>query len=160
MPPVLKDFVTIGQNFTKQLSGNYPYEEFTIVILTYKREKILYRTLKNLKGLPYLNKIVVIVNSDPQPYMEMERLNMNVPVVFLDKSDQNSLNNRFVPYSEISTESVFMIDDDVNLSHDEISFAFRVWRENRDQLVGFEARSHFKKAKWAQKIKIMFRNFQ
>ena len=30
----------------------------------------------------------------------------------------------------------------MNLSHDEIDFAFRVWRENRERLVGFPGRTH------------------
>ena len=39
--------------------------------------------------------------------------------------------------------SIFMqVDDDAHLRHDEIIFAFRVWRENRDRLVGFPGRFH------------------
>ena len=34
------------------------------------------------------------------------------------------------------------VDDDAHLRHDEIIFAFRVWRENRDRLVGFPGRFH------------------
>lgn len=38
---------------------------------------------------------------------------------------RNSLNNRFLPFSNIDTEAVLSIDDDVHLRHDEIQFAFR-----------------------------------
>ena len=38
--------------------------------------------------------------------------------------------------------SVLQVDDDAHLRHDEIIFAFRVWRENRDRLVGFPGRFH------------------
>ena len=38
--------------------------------------------------------------------------------------------------------SVIQVDDDAHLRHDEIIFAFRVWRENRDRLVGFPGRFH------------------
>ena len=34
------------------------------------------------------------------------------------------------------------VDDDAHLRHDEIIFAFRVWRENRERLVGFPGRFH------------------
>ena len=37
----------------------------------------------------------------------------------------NSLNNRFLPFSNIQTEAILSIDDDVHLRHDEIQFAFR-----------------------------------
>lgn len=38
---------------------------------------------------------------------------------------RNSLNNRFLPLSNIQTEAVLSLDDDVHLRHDEIQFAFR-----------------------------------
>lgn len=34
------------------------------------------------------------------------------------------------------------MDDDAHLRHDEILFAFRVWREHRDRIVGFPGRFH------------------
>ncbi len=37
----------------------------------------------------------------------------------------------------IETEAILSVDDDAHLRHDEIIFGFRVWRENRDRLVGF-----------------------
>ena len=49
---------------------------------------------------------------------------------------------RFLPYDSIETEAVLSMDDDVYLHHDEIIFAFRVWQENRDRLVGFPGRYH------------------
>jgi len=52
------------------------------------------------------------------------------------------LNNRFLPFGDIETECVLSIDDDAHLRHDEIIFGFRVWRENRDRVVGFPGRFH------------------
>lgn len=63
----------------------------------------------------------------------------------------NSLNNRFLPLDIIETECVLHLDDDVRLRHDEMILAFRVWRENRDRLVGFPARFHawdYKNKNW------------
>ena len=37
---------------------------------------------------------------------------------------------------------MMQVDDDIELSHDEIDLAFRVWRENRERLVGFPGRTH------------------
>lgn len=42
------------------------------------------------------------------------------------RAERNSLNNRFLPYSEIETEAVLSVDDDAHLRHDEIVFGFRL----------------------------------
>ena len=41
------------------------------------------------------------------------------------RAERNSLNNRFLPFTNVETEAVLSIDDDVHLRHDEIQFAFR-----------------------------------
>lgn len=53
------------------------------------------------------------------------------------KTKANKLSNRFYPYREIETEAVLHIDDDIiMLTSDEIEFAFEVWREFPDRIVG------------------------
>ena len=42
---------------------------FVVVILTYEREAVLINAVSRLKGLPHLNKVVVVWNS-PQPPSE------------------------------------------------------------------------------------------
>jgi len=42
---------------------------FVVVILTYEREAVLINAISRLKGLPHLNKVVVVWNS-PQPPAE------------------------------------------------------------------------------------------
>ncbi|GAB1610800.1 exostosin-like 3, partial, partial [Argonauta hians] len=62
--------------------------------------------------------------------------------VYVVSSGKNSLNNRFLPFDVIRTDSIFSIDDDLTLAKESILLAFRVWRENRDRLVGFPGRYH------------------
>ena len=139
----------MGAAFRDNLGGNHPDEEFTIVLLTYKREMVLQKTVQNLKGLENVNKIIVIINSDVNPYLDLGLPKIDLKIVIMDRSEENSLNSRFIPFSEIETESVLILDDDVNLTHDEITFAFRVWRENRHRLIGFDSRFHqTDKNKW------------
>ncbi len=57
-------------------------------------------------------------------------------------SAKNSLNNRFLPYDLIKTDAVLGLDDDTTLRADEIVLGFRVWRENRDRIVGYPSRHH------------------
>ncbi|XP_054272009.1 exostosin-3-like [Macrosteles quadrilineatus] len=130
-----------GKEFCESLGGNHPREQFTIVMLTYQRDQVLMNSLSRLQGLPYLNKVVVVWNSPRPPLDDLHWPDIGVPVEVV-KASTNSLNNRFVPYDAIETEAVLSVDDDAHLRHDEIMFGFRVWREQRDRVVGFPGRFH------------------
>ncbi|XP_034101913.1 exostosin-3 [Drosophila albomicans] len=139
--PIGKGIGGAGKEFSEALGGNYPREQFTIVILTYEREQVLMDSLGRLYGLPYLHKVVVVWNSPKPPLDDLRWPDIGVPVAVV-KAPRNSLNNRFLPFDVIETEAVLSVDDDAHLRHDEILFAFRVWREHRDRIVGFPGRYH------------------
>ncbi|XP_034934185.1 exostosin-3 [Chelonus insularis] len=139
--PIGKGAGGAGKEFSESLGGNYPREQFTIVILTYEREQVLINSLARLYGLPYLNKVLVVWNSPKPPIEDLKWPDIGVPIVVI-KSIRNSLNNRFLPFDTIETEAVLSVDDDAHLRHDEIMFGFRVWREHRDRIVGFPGRYH------------------
>ncbi|XP_045761073.1 exostosin-3 [Maniola jurtina] len=130
-----------GKEFSEALGGDRPREQFTIVILTYEREAVLAAALARLRGLPYLNKVVVVWNGVTAPAATQAWPESGAPVAVV-RASRNSLNNRFLPYNVIETEAVLCVDDDAHLRHDEIVFAFRVWREHRDRIVGFPGRYH------------------
>ncbi|RZF46928.1 hypothetical protein LSTR_LSTR013240 [Laodelphax striatellus] len=130
-----------GKEFCDSLGGNSPREQFTIVMLTYQRDQVLMNSLSRLQGLPYLNKVIVVWNSPRLPLADLHWPDIGVPVHVV-KASTNSLNNRFVPYDTVETEAVLSVDDDAHLRHDEIMFGFRVWREQRDRVVGFPGRYH------------------
>ncbi|CAH1773647.1 unnamed protein product [Owenia fusiformis] len=139
--PIGKGAGGAGKEFNEALGGNFPREQFTIVMLTYEREAVLMNAIARLKGLPHLNRVVVVWNS-PKPPAE----DLRWPIIGVDvhviRTEKNSLNNRFLPYDVIETEAILSIDDDAHLRHDEIMFGFRVWRENRERIVGFPGRFH------------------
>ncbi|GIY72237.1 exostosin-3 [Caerostris extrusa] len=130
-----------GKEFSEALGGNMPREQFTIVMLTYEREAVLMDSIQRLRGLPYLNKVVVVWNSERPPSADLRWPEIGVPIHVI-KAKKNSLNNRFLPYDAVETEAVLSVDDDAHLRHDEIVFGFRVWREARDRIVGFPGRYH------------------
>ncbi|CAG9782986.1 unnamed protein product [Diatraea saccharalis] len=130
-----------GKEFSEALGGDRPREQFTIVILTYEREAVLAAALTRLRGLPYLNKVIVVWNGPSPPSSASSWPESGAPVAVV-RATRNSLNNRFLPYHLIDTEAVLCVDDDAHLRHDEIVFAFRVWREHRDRIVGFPGRYH------------------
>ena len=75
------------------MGGNYPSEQFTIVMLTYEREAVLMESLSRLYGLPYLNKVIVVWNSEIPPNPDLRWPEIGVPIIVL-KTKKNSLNNR------------------------------------------------------------------
>ncbi|KAF8353477.1 hypothetical protein PRIPAC_98105 [Pristionchus pacificus] len=113
-------------------------EQFTVVILTYDRVDGVTKIFNTLRNCPFLNKIIVVWNNN----------NSSPPADWLDMNDpfeiimpkKNSLNNRFIPYESIETEAVISMDDDVYVTQSELVFAFRMWRENRNRIVGFPER--------------------
>ncbi|VDP79759.1 unnamed protein product [Echinostoma caproni] len=131
-----------GFEFNMNLGGTFPYEQFTIVMLTYDRFEIACRTLEGLLNLPYVHSVVVVWNHPVPPRSDLAWPQLHVPIKVVHMHN-NSLNNRFLPHDVIETDCILSVDDDIQLRHDEIVFGFRIWRENRDRLVGFPARAHF-----------------
>ena len=116
---------------------------FTAVILTYDRLASLYQVVKSVSETPSLAKILIIWNNqekDPPPITDFPAINKPIKII---KTKANLLTNRFFPFNEIDTEAVLSMDDDiVMLTNDELEFAFQVWREFPDRLVGFPSRTH------------------
>lgn len=139
--PIGKGSGGAGKEFAEALGGNHPREQFTIVMLTYEREQVLMDSLGRLYGLPYLHKVVVVWNSPKPPLEDLRWPEIGVEISVV-RGAKNSLNNRFLPLDVIETEAILSVDDDAHLRHDEILFGFRVWRENRDRVVGFPGRFH------------------
>ncbi|KAI6205206.1 Exostosin-2-like protein [Aphelenchoides besseyi] len=125
-----------GVDYSSQLNGNMPDEEFTIVLLAYKRDQQLRHVLSNLNGLRFLRQILVVWSDvEREPPTSNFWPEIHVPIHFI-RAHEDSLNVRFLPFDLIDTEAVFSMDDDFEASNAMIEFMFRVWRENRDTLVG------------------------
>lgn len=54
-----------------------------------------------------------------------------------------TISQRFYPHPLIQTDAVLSLDEDAILNTDEIDFAYRVWRDFPDRIVGYPARAHF-----------------
>lgn len=78
--PIGKGAGGAGKEFSEALGGNYPREQFTIVMLTYEREQVLINSLARLYGLPYLNKVLVVWNSPKPPMEDLKWPDIGVPI--------------------------------------------------------------------------------
>ncbi|XP_066600643.1 exostosin-2 [Prorops nasuta] len=116
---------------------------FTAVILTYDRLELLFLLINKLVKVPSLSKVLVIWNNqhkDPPNPSLWPKIKKPLKVI---QTKENILSNRFYPYEEIETEAILSIDDDIiMLTADEVEFAFEVWREFPDRIVGFPSRIH------------------
>ncbi|KAL6264521.1 hypothetical protein P5V15_004628 [Pogonomyrmex californicus] len=116
---------------------------FTAVILTYDRLELLFLLINKLVKVPSLSKVLVIWNNqhkDPPHSTRWPKVSKPLKVI---QTKENKLSNRFYPYDEIETEAVLSIDDDIiMLTADEVEFAYEVWREFPDRIVGFPSRLH------------------
>uniref|UniRef100_A0A1I7VFN5 Exostosin family protein n=1 Tax=Loa loa TaxID=7209 RepID=A0A1I7VFN5_LOALO len=116
-------------------------EGFTGVISTYSKLSSLFVIIRLLAKVASLRSIVVVWNhpSKPPPMTEWPHINRPIHVIHMD---QNMLTNRFIVFSEITTDAVFSLDEDVvAVNVDEIEFGYQTWRENPDRLVGFLPRA-------------------
>ena len=48
-----------GAEYQRALGGNYPREQFTVVMITYKREDVLLKSLARLLNQPNLHKVIM-----------------------------------------------------------------------------------------------------
>ena len=81
-------------------------EQFTILIMTYKRTTILQNTIPHYCSAgPSLHKIVIVWNDITSQVPEsLKRINCGQTKLEFIASKENKLTNRFVPYKEIETE--------------------------------------------------------
>jgi CTP:phosphocholine cytidylyltransferase-like protein len=62
--------------------------------------------------------------------------------VLFELHKNNSLSNRFRPLTEILTQAVLSIDDDLIVPCDDLSRSLNVWSSNKRVLVGYSPRMH------------------
>lgn len=118
--------------------------KFTIVMQTYNRTDVLLKLLNHYQAMPHLQKIIIVWNNiaETTPQKLWDSLGPHpVPLVFKHQNI-NLMRNRLQPFQEIDTDAVLMLDDDTLVSVPDISFAFSVWKQFPDQIVGFVPRKH------------------
>ncbi|CAD5118538.1 DgyrCDS7228 [Dimorphilus gyrociliatus] len=119
-------------------------KNFTAVIYVSSEQSSvspLIRLIKRLSKSTHLTKILLLWNKSTAPF-RLRRNFANVKANIILKVI-NHVNERFYPHEEIDTDAVLSLDEDALLITDEIDFAFSVWQEFPDRIVGYPARSHY-----------------
>lgn len=116
---------------------------FTALILTYDRVESLFQVIRTLGEVESLARIVVVWNHQTSPPPRVEDWPKVPRPLKVIQTTANLLSNRFQPYEEIQTEAVLSLDDDITMmTKDELEFAYQVWRQFPDRIVGFPSRTH------------------
>ncbi|KPV75327.1 glycosyltransferase family 64 protein [Rhodotorula graminis WP1] len=139
-----------------------PAEGFTMMIATYKRDANLSPLIKHLttQPPPSLRHIVIVwqnVGVDLPDFLNatsLEQYSTSGVVVSVRKSERNSMNERFRPLvdwdTEVYTDAVMILDDDVVLQRNAIEWGYQQFLEVNGapdapgRLVGFSARDYDK----------------
>jgi len=115
------------------------YQGFTIRINTWKRPELLRISIDHHLSCPSVASIQVVWCEEQGPppawLYDEER-------VQLELHKENSLNERFYILENPPTLGILSLDDDVLRPCQAYDAAWRIWLQNPDRLVGFDARSH------------------
>ncbi|XP_044741369.1 exostosin-1 [Chrysoperla carnea] len=118
----------------------------------------LYRLIKNVSKSKYIVRLIIVWVNDKSPPSSNRWPVMppNIPMNILptvgnigtnsgaaNSATTTGISQRFYPHSLIQTAGVLSLDEDSLLTTDEIDFAFQVWREFPERIVGYPARSHY-----------------
>lgn len=151
--------------FFTEIHEMRPSEKFTAVIYCQLGAPVLptsalYRLVTNVARSNYIARLIVVWSNDkpPPPRNRWPTMPSNVPLNILQSSlnaspqdmfdslgreTKSSISQRFFPHPLIQTSGVLSLDEDTVLTTDEVDFAFKVWRQFPDRIVGYPARSHY-----------------
>nr|XP_023011773.1 exostosin-1 [Leptinotarsa decemlineata] len=114
----------------------------------------LYRLVNYVGRSKYVAKILIVWSSEKRPTNRNRwpGLPLHVPLHIIQPSlnsnigneqTKSSISQRFFTHKEIETEAILSLDEDTTLTTDEIDFAFTVWKQFPDRIVGYPGRSHY-----------------
>ncbi|XP_061509479.1 exostosin-1 [Anopheles gambiae] len=132
--------------------GHTPGLNYTAVIFVQIGTQLtpnsaLYKLVKSITKSQYIDKILILWATDRSvPPKKRWPSTGHIPLHIISGStseDRPSISQRFYPHDQIETDAVLSLDEDAILNTDELDFAYQVWRDFPDRIVGYPARAHF-----------------
>lgn len=143
LPNIKEDkMLTLRREVKSQ--GRTAQDSFTLIMQTYNRTDLLLKLLNHYQAVPHLHKVIVVWNNvgEKGPDELWSSLGPHpIPVIFKPQV-ANKMRNRLQAFPEVETSVVLMVDDDTLISAQDLVFAFSVWQQFPDQIVGFVPRKH------------------
>lgn len=117
--------------------------KFSVVIGTWDRVALLRKVILHYQKSRLVHKIYVTWhNPHERPPEDFLRSVRKRPPVEILPQKYNSLNNRFNPIANLETKAVLIADDDIRVDLADMEYAFDVWRQHPQALVGTFPRLH------------------
>lgn len=134
-------------------SPNSKREHFTAVIYCQLGSSLippspLFKLISNVARSKFVSRILIVWSNDKRPPSKNRwpPLPPHISLHILQSTSdptKPSISQRFYPHQLIETAGVLSLDEDSMLTTDEVDFAFSVWKQFPDRIVGYPARSHY-----------------
>ncbi|KAL7319851.1 hypothetical protein PS15m_002938 [Mucor circinelloides] len=72
----------------------------------------------------------------------LRSLKLRKPVKAIARGSYNTVNWKFNPIQGITTDAVFLADENIITSLEDLEFAYDLWKKNMDSIVGFKSDAH------------------
>lgn len=112
--------------------------KFTIILShfwTPERAKLLVHLLDHYARTLAVDKVLVVWHN-ALTQCPTDTVIQGTPVIFLCQRC-DSLNNRYAVDMRITTEAIFIVDDDIQVHHNDLERLFALWQQSTSKLVGF-----------------------
>lgn len=154
--------------FLHHTLGYQPNDNFTAMIFvqigtTLTPTSALYKLVKSVTKSQYVDKILILWACDQKVpsrkrWPNTGHISLHIitsfnsnslpsspqpPIINGDDDVKPSISQRFQPHPLIQSDAILSLDEDAILNAEEIDFAYQVWRNFPDRIVGFPARAHF-----------------
>ncbi|XP_027110421.1 glycosyltransferase family 64 protein C4-like [Coffea eugenioides] len=126
---------------------------YTVLINTWKRNSLLKQSVAHYASCSGTDAIHVIWSESDPPSDQLRAHLKNIvlkksqtahkPNFRFDLNEEDNLNNRFKPISDLRTDAIFSVDDDVIVPCRTLDFSFTVWQSAPHTMVGFVPRMHW-----------------
>ncbi|XP_031622046.1 exostosin-1 [Contarinia nasturtii] len=143
---------SVKMPFLLDILNKEPGHNFTAVIfvqigVTLTPSSALYRLVKTITRSQYVARIIILWASDrPIPSKKRWPNTGAIPMHIISSignDERPTISHRFYPHKFIDTDAILSLDEDAILNTDELDFAYRVWRDFPDRIIGYPARAHF-----------------
>lgn len=148
-------FQSYGSISTERHEEKTTTDTYAVVINTYRRPQMLRESVLHYVdrcGKQFGISQVFVLWADQEtstPDLQYffgfdQKVNDNTlrnrPTLQFVKSPKDSLNSRFLPIPDLSSDALFMVDDDLKVSCESLQLGFLAWRSFQDSLVGYYPR--------------------
>jgi len=139
----MNSYLSIDLNASVPVRNNQgsDSEKFTIRMNTFRRNELLKLSIDSISKCPGIAQIQIVWSDRENEPPDMSFFSKDARnLVVFEKHATDSLNNRFKPLLDISTDGIFSVDDDLVFHCEDLTLAFDTWRSSRMTIVGFSPR--------------------